>query len=83
MMKSNKGVKICYIKENKTSGEMPSNVKLKMTIQPSGSVSSARIPSGDWKGTDFDSCLSAAAQSIDFPEFDGEALSMTYAFPNF
>ncbi len=83
MMKSNKGVKICYIKENKASGEMPGNVKLKMTIQPSGSVSSARIPSGDWKGTDFDACLSAAAQAIDFPEFDGEALSMTYAFPNF
>ncbi|MSQ00890.1 MAG: hypothetical protein EXR71_03230 [Myxococcales bacterium] len=83
MMKTNKGVKICYIKENKASGEMPSNVRLKMTIQPSGSVSSAKIPSGDWKGTDFDSCLSAAAQAIVFPEFDGEALSMTYAFPNF
>ncbi|GDX81544.1 hypothetical protein LBMAG42_33550 [Deltaproteobacteria bacterium] len=83
MMKSNKGVKICYIKEQKASGSLPNNVKVKLTIQPSGSVSSAKIPSGEYQGTDFDSCLSGAVKAITFPPFDGDPLSLTYAFPNF
>lgn len=83
MMKSNKGVKLCYIKEQKASGDLPNNVKVKMTVQPSGAVSSAKIPSGDWKGTDFDSCLSSAVKAIAFPPFEGDPLTLTYAFPNF
>jgi hypothetical protein len=83
MMKSNKGVKLCYIKEQKASGELPNNVKVKMTVQPSGSVSAAKIPSGDWKDTDFDGCLSSAVKGIAFPPFEGDPLSLTYAFPNF
>ena len=83
MMKNNKGVKLCYIKEQKASGDFPSGVKVKMTVQTSGSVSSAKIPSGDWKGTDFDACLSSAVKAIAFPPFEGDPLSLTYAFPNF
>jgi hypothetical protein len=76
-------VKLCYIKEQKASGDLPNNVKVKMTVQPSGAVSSAKIPSGDWKGTDFDSCLSSAVKAIAFPPFEGDPLTLTYAFPNF
>jgi len=83
MITSNKGVKLCYIKEKKASDTLPSNVRMKMTVQPAGTVSSAKIPSGEWQGTDFDSCLSSAVKAIQFPPFDGDPLTLTYAFPNF
>jgi hypothetical protein len=79
-MNNNKGVKLCFIKESKVSGELPKGVKVKLTIQPSGSVSSAKIPSGDWAGTDFDGCLSGAVKAIQFPPFEGDPLTLTYPF---
>ncbi len=80
MMKSNKGVKLCFIREQKSSGTLPSGVKVKLTIQPSGSVSSASIPSGEYAGTDFDACLSGAVKAINFPPFGGDALTLRFAF---
>jgi len=43
-------------------------------------VSSASIPSGDYEGTAFDSCLSGAVKSISFPPFEGDAVTLTYPF---
>jgi len=43
-------------------------------------VSSASIPSGDYKETAFDSCLSGAVKSISFPPFEGDAVTLTYPF---
>lgn len=80
MIRNNKGVKLCFIKEQKASGGMPNGVKVKMTVQSSGSVSSAKIPSGAYAGTDFDSCLSGAVKDIQFPPFDGDPLTITYPF---
>lgn len=81
MIKNNKGVKKCFIVEKGSSGSLPSGVKVKLTVQSSGTVSSARIPSGDFAGTEFDSCVSGAVKSIQFPPFDGDPLTITYPFP--
>jgi hypothetical protein len=80
MIKSNKGVKTCFVNQRNETGDLPRGVKVKLTIQPSGKVSSAGIPSGDWKDTDFDSCLSGAVKSISFPPFDGDPVTVTYPF---
>jgi hypothetical protein len=80
MIKSNKAVKSCFINQRAETGELPKGVKVKMSIQSSGKVSSASIPSGDWQGTPFDSCLSGAVKSIQFPPFDRDAVTLTYPF---
>jgi hypothetical protein len=80
MIKSNRGVKSCFVAEKGNSGDVPRGVKVKLTIQPSGKVSSASIPSGDWAGTDFDSCLSGAVMSIPFSPFEGDSVTTTYSF---
>lgn len=81
MIKNNKGVKLCFIKQKNDGGALPSGVKVKLTVQPSGTVSSAKIPSGEWKDTDFDGCLSGAVRAIQFPPFEGDPLTLTYPFP--
>ncbi|MBM4367180.1 MAG: AgmX/PglI C-terminal domain-containing protein [Deltaproteobacteria bacterium] len=81
MIKNNKGVKLCFIKQKNDGGSLPSGVKVKLTVQSSGTVSSAKIPSGEWKDTDFDGCLSGAVKAIQFPPFDGDPLTITYPFP--
>lgn len=80
MIRNNKSVKKCFIVEKGNSGSIPSGVKVKLTVQSSGTVSSAKIPSGEWAATDFDSCLSAAVKGIQFPPFDGDPLTLTYPF---
>jgi hypothetical protein len=80
MIKSNKGVKTCFVQQRNETGELPHGVKVKLSIQTSGKVSSASIPSGDFKGTPFDECLSGAVRSIQFPPFDGDAVTLTYPF---
>jgi hypothetical protein len=80
MIKNNKGVKLCFIKEQKNSGDVPHGVKVRMTIGTSGKVSSARISGGTWAGTEFDTCLSGAVAAIQFPPFEGDPLSLTYPF---
>ena len=80
MIKSNKAVKSCFIQEKKATGEIPSGVKVKLVIQPSGKVSSAGLTGGDWAGTDFDSCVSGAVRGITFPPFEGDPVKMTYPF---
>ncbi|MFZ5476250.1 MAG: AgmX/PglI C-terminal domain-containing protein [Myxococcota bacterium] len=80
MIRSNKGVKTCFINEKAESGDLPRGVKVRLTIQPTGKVSSASIPSGDWAGTPFDSCLSGAVKGITFPPFEGDPVTLTYPF---
>jgi predicted Zn finger-like uncharacterized protein len=80
MIKSNKGVKSCFLEEKRATGELPSGVKVKLVIQPTGRVTSAGLTGGDWAGTDFDGCVSDAVRGIAFPPFDGEPVKMTYPF---
>ncbi|MDP2315184.1 MAG: AgmX/PglI C-terminal domain-containing protein [Pseudomonadota bacterium] len=80
MIKSNKGVKSCFVQQRNETGDLPRGVKVKLTIQPTGKVSSAGIPSGDLQGSTFDSCLSGAVRSIQFPPFDGDPVTVTYPF---
>ncbi|MFN7143573.1 MAG: AgmX/PglI C-terminal domain-containing protein [Myxococcota bacterium] len=80
MIKSNKGVKSCFVTQRNETGDLPRGVKVKLTIQPTGKVSGASIPSGEWAGTSFDDCLSGAVRSIQFPPFEGDSVTVTYPF---
>ncbi len=81
MMRSNKAVKICFFNERNESGSLPSEVRVKLTIEPSGRVPSATVNSGKKAPrTAFDGCLSAAVQAISFPPFTGEPVTLTYPF---
>ena len=80
MIRNNKRIKRCWMEEKQRSGELPKRVDVKFTVQPSGSVSSARSATKKYRGTDFEVCLGSAFRSITFPPFDGEPLSMTYNF---
>ena len=80
MIRNNKRIKRCWMEEKQRSGELPKRVDVKFTVQPSGSVSSARSATEKYRGTDFEVCLGSAFRSITFPPFDGDPLSMTYNF---
>ena len=80
MLRSNKGVKTCFINEmRENGGSVPKGVKVKLTIDPSGKVTRASTQ-GDYSGTPFDSCLGSAIKSISFPPYEGEPVSLTYPF---
>ncbi len=80
MLRSNKGVKTCFINEMRDNGgSVPKGVKVKLTIDPSGKVTRASTQ-GDYSGTPFDSCLGSAIKSISFPPYEGESVSLTYPF---
>ncbi len=80
MLRSNKGVKTCFINEmHDNGGSVPKGVKVKLTIDPSGKVSKASTQ-GDYNGTPFDSCLGSAIKAITFPPYEGDPVSLTYPF---
>ena len=80
MLRSNKGVKTCFINEmHDNGGSVPKGVKVKLTIDPSGKVTRASTQ-GDYSGTPFDSCLGSAIKSISFPPYEGDPVSLTYPF---
>ena len=80
MIRNNKRIKRCWMEEKQRSGELPKRVDVKFTVEPSGSVSSARSATAKYRGTDFEVCLGSAFRSITFPPFEGDPLSMTYNF---
>ena len=81
MLTSNRNVKKCFLSYAKETGSMPSGtIKVRLTIQPSGSTSKAYIKDGRYKGSALDSCLSRAVTGISFPPFDSDK-SKTYTYP--
>ena len=64
MMKSNRNVKKCFYQEYKRSDGNLGTATLKIKILPSGKVSSAYVTTDRYKGTELDSCLSAAAYTV-------------------
>ncbi len=81
MLRNNKSVIGCFKAARAETGDVPRGVKLKITMQPSGAVTGASIPSGDWAGTGFEDCVVGAVRGIDFPPFEGKTTTFTYAFP--
>jgi hypothetical protein len=80
MLRSNKGVKTCFINEMRDNGgSVPKGVKVKLTIDPSGKVTRAATQ-GEFSGTPFDSCLGSAIKAISFPPYEGDPVSLTYPF---
>jgi len=80
MMRNNGKVKQCFIDEKSRTGSFPRRVEVKLTIQSSGRVSSARVVTSQYKGSDLDACLGSAVRSITFPSFNGDPFNLTYPF---
>ena len=80
ILRNTYSIKKCFIAEKKRSGQLPRRVSVKFTVLPKGSVSSSRVTNSDLKGGPLDSCMRKAFQSIRFPSFDGDAMTMTYPF---
>ena len=80
MLRSNRGVKSCFVDYRNQTGQMPSGrITVSLTVESSGSANSVRIDGGEYAGTSLDSCLSSAIRNISFPPFSGS--SKTYRYP--
>lgn len=80
MLRTNRGVKSCFVDYRKQTGSMPSGrITVSLTVESSGSANSVRIDGGEYAGTSLDSCLSSAIRNISFPPFSGS--SKTYRYP--
>lgn len=75
---SNERVKRCYMDEKQRSGTLPRQIKMIFTVQPTGSVSKARVTTAEYKGSDLDICLGGAFRSLIFPPFEGEPYATGY-----
>jgi predicted Zn finger-like uncharacterized protein len=70
---NNKSVKRCYLSHRQKTGDLPKNIEVLFTVQPSGRVSQAYIAQGPYVGSSFESCIRSAFKSMSFPEFDKNA----------
>ncbi len=73
-------VKRCFYDEKQASGTLPRRVNMVFTIQATGRVSTARVTTAEYRGSDFDACLSAAFRTLQFPGFDGAPYETGYQF---
>ncbi|MBL8619225.1 MAG: zinc-ribbon domain-containing protein [Deltaproteobacteria bacterium] len=77
IISNNSKVKRCYMDQKQRTGELPRVVRMNLSVQPSGAVSKARVVTAEFKGTEFDVCLSAAVRSLNFPPFEGSSAYTT------
>jgi predicted Zn finger-like uncharacterized protein len=75
MVKSNQAVKKCMYQEFKRSDGNLGSVTVRFKVLSSGKVSSASVISSRYKGTELDTCMTAALYTVTFPSFDGDAQS--------
>lgn len=80
IVSNNKAVRRCFFDEKKRTGSLPSSVDVKFTVRSEGTVSSARVITPEYKGTDLDSCLSGAFRALQMPPFEGDDVTITYPF---
>ena len=82
IIRNNQDAKGCYIAHRREYNELPKNVEVLFTLQPSGRVSQAYIADGPYVGSKFEACLRAAFKGMNFPEFDSNAKpqSLRYTF---
>lgn len=80
MLYNNLGVKKCFVPLMK-AGTMPSRTDVRFTIQPTGSVSDARVVSpSNLASGEFGVCMSGAIKQVSFPPFSGGPQSVTFPF---
>jgi predicted Zn finger-like uncharacterized protein len=80
MLKTNANVKKCFVLYKQETGELPSRVDVKLTVQPSGKTTAASVKTEQYKGTSLDGCLGTAIKGITFPGFEGSAQDYSYPF---
>ncbi len=78
-IRNNKNIKSCFLAHRKSTGELPP-VTLRFTLENHGKVSNAYLKEAAYQGTALESCLSGSIKMIDFPPFDGDAVTMNYPF---
>ncbi|MEZ4467064.1 MAG: AgmX/PglI C-terminal domain-containing protein [bacterium] len=64
------GIRACKSEDPSASG----TVMVSMVIDSSGSVSSASVPSGPFKGTSVGGCVEQKVKGFRFPQFRGEPM---------
>ena len=63
------------------SGSMPNRTDVRFTIQPTGTVSDAKVTSPASLTTgEFATCMSTAVRGVAFPPFQGGPQSVTFPF---
>lgn len=80
MLKTNANVKKCFVLYKQETGELPSRVDVKLTVQPSGKTTAASVKTEQYKGSSLDGCLGTAIKGITFPSFSGSAQDYSYPF---
>lgn len=80
LLSSNSKVKRCFQTEYKENGTPPNNVPVNFMAAPDGKVLTAYIASGPFKGSSFETCLSAAIKSVSTPPFSGPPQQIAYTF---
>ena len=80
LLSSNSKVKRCFQTEYKENGTPPNNVPVNFMAAPDGKVLTAYISSGPFKGSTFETCLSAAIKSVSTPPFSGPPQQISYTF---
>ena len=73
------GVKRCFVPLFK-AGTMPSRVDVRLTIEPNGSVSAARVERPTDLGNDFNACIAGAIFATSYPPFNGSAQTLIFPF---
>jgi outer membrane biosynthesis protein TonB len=80
ILRNNVDIKRCFFAHMKAAGSLPSNVKVRFTVEPGGSVSTAGITDREFQGTELDRCLSRTIRGLSFPPFNGPPSKVTYPF---
>ncbi|MBN2800264.1 MAG: zinc-ribbon domain-containing protein [Deltaproteobacteria bacterium] len=80
ILRNNVDIKRCFFAHMKAVGSLPSNVKVRFTVEPSGAVSAAGITDREFQGSELDRCLSRTIRGLTFPEFNGPPSKVTYPF---
>ncbi|MCB9545043.1 MAG: zinc-ribbon domain-containing protein [Myxococcales bacterium] len=70
------GIRSCKSQDPSASG----TVMVSMVIDRSGSVSSANVPSGPFKGTPVGGCVEQKVKGFRFPQFRGEPMRINMPF---
>ena len=62
------------------SGDASGTVTVKMTVAPSGSVSSAEVVTPEFKGTPVGNCVESKVRTFKFPAFSGSPMTFNMPF---
>lgn len=78
--RNSRKIQDCFASQQKLSGTAPKRVPLIITLANTGSVTSATITEGEFKGSSFEKCLQSKFKSLSFATFDPEAKPLKFKY---